>query len=76
MKKLKKFVINPSCHPLDIKSMSEIVGGVSSRTTSCSTSCGSNPQISITNCNGDCRAKEGHYVACIGPTKQYWKYCE
>lgn len=76
MKKLKKFVLNPSCQSLDINAMSEIVGGISQRATSCSTSCGSKPPVSITNCNGDCKTKDGHYAVCIGPTNSVWKYCE
>lgn len=52
MKKLKRFVLNPSCHSLDISAMTGIVGGFSARSTSCGTSCGSYPSIYITNCNG------------------------
>jgi hypothetical protein len=60
---------------LDASSMADIIGGISKRSTMCGTSCGSKPSISITNCNGDCRTREGVYVVCIGPSKQYWKYC-
>lgn len=72
MKKLKRFVLNPSCHSLDIGAMTGIVGGFSAR----STSCGSYPSIYITNCNGDCFTKEGQYAVCVGPTREEWKYCE
>lgn len=75
MRKLKKFVLNQSCHSLDANAMSEIIGGVSARSTMCGTSCGSKPYIMIVNCNGDCRAQEGHYAVCVGPTNTYWKYC-
>lgn len=75
MKKIKKFVLNSTCHSMDAAMMKEIIGGISTRSTSCSTTCGSSKPISITNCNGNCQTKEGHYVVCIGPTKQYWKYC-
>lgn len=47
MKKLKRFVLNPSCHSLDIGAMTGIVGGFSARSTSCGTSCGSYPSIYI-----------------------------
>lgn len=76
MKKLKRFVLNPSCHSLDIGVMTGIVGGFSARSTSCGTSCGSYPSIYITNCNGDCFTKEGQYAVCVGPTREEWKYCE
>lgn len=75
MKKLKRFVLNSSCQSLDNSRMTDIVGGISLRSTSCSTSCGSNPPKTITNCNGDCISKEGQYVVCIGPTNVLWKYC-
>lgn len=75
MKKLKKFVLSSSCLSLDENAMSKIVGGIFARATSCGTSCGSGDPVYIFNCNGDCYSKEGKYVVCIGPTKEYWKYC-
>lgn len=75
MKKLKKFVLNPTCHSLDANAMTNIVGGVKARITSCSTSCSYGPPLEIIGCNGDCISKDGQYVACIGPTQQLWKYC-
>jgi hypothetical protein len=76
MRKIKKLVLSPSSHTLDIQTMSSIFGGISMRSTSCSTTCGSRPNISIYDCNGDCMTREGQYVVCIGPTNQLWKYCD
>ena len=75
MKKLRRISIAPSDRMLDAKSMIDIAGGQTARLTSCSTTCGSNKGIAITNCNGNCISKDGHYVACLGPTTELWKYC-
>ncbi len=74
MKKLKRIVLNPSCHSLDSKEMADIVGGISARATSCSISCGLGT-IKITNCIGTCIAEDQEYVVCKGVSSAIWKYC-
>jgi len=68
-------------HNLEILSdqnLYNITGGSSkaARATSCGTSCGSRPPLTMDNCNGDCLAVEGNYIACLGPSHVYIKYCD
>ncbi len=74
MKKLKKIVLNPSCHSLDAKEMADIVGGITGLAANCSISCGFNT-IEITDCISTCIAKDQEYVVCKGDNNAIWKFC-
>jgi len=74
MKNFGKLSINPE-RVMKNEELLNLRGGVMSGSTSCSTSCGQDKTISITDCNGTCTAVDGVSVECRGATATLTKTC-
>lgn len=75
MKQIKKVVLKEATR-LSQEEMKHVFGGSSVGASSCSTTCGYQPNVQIYNCMGTCIAFEGQRVVCSGPTKVLIKNCD
>ena len=77
MKTIKRVVLKTATK-LSQEEMKYVFGGSGSgnEKSNCTSDCGTQPSISITNCIGTCTATDGSSVQCSGDTTVLTKNCD